>query len=243
MIYKDGYLYDPDDVEQLPVEAIEDILLRIKSDSYLSRDTKYELTELYLTERQHKLNRQFAFNDENTERIKAANELIKQASIKAINMAWQTYQHLMARKKSSPDNFIDVEICPHLVIPKYFYDDYKTEVYTEREEQVWGVLCSPYNKQLRTFSPLHPVRPYSTKGTDDFHENMTVEEVVKECVCDYEEEHPNWGDTWMLCPEKLSSIVFVRPFHNMADYCQFALSDILKIKHYGIKIEIKDEDI
>lgn len=242
MIYKDGYLYDPDDVEKLPVETIEDILLRIKRDTYLSRDTKYELMELYLSERQNKLDHQFSFNDRNIERIKAANELIKQASIKAITMARQTYQDLLARKKAKPDGFTDVEIRPQLVIPKGFYDDYKTEVYTEREEQVWGVLCSPYNRALQTFAPLHPVMAYSTRETDNFHENKPAEEVVKECVCNYEEKYPNWGDAWTLCPEKLKDIIFVRPFHNLFDYCQFVMSDILKIKRYGIKIEITDED-
>jgi len=242
MIYKDGYLYDPDDVEKLPVETIEDILLRIKRDTYLSRDTKYELMELYLSERQNKLDHQFAFNDRNIERIKAANELIKQASIKAIQLAWQTYQEWLARKKAKPDGFVDVAITSELVIPTNFYDDYKEEVYTEREEQMWGVLCSPYNKELRTFAPLHPFMGYSTRGADNYYENKPVEEVVKECVCNYEEKYPNWGDAWALCPKKLKDIIFVRPFHNLFDFCQFALSDILKIKRYGIKIEITDED-
>lgn len=243
MIFKDGYLFDPDDVERLPVEAIEDTLLRINNDSYLSRDTKCELTDLYLSERNYKLNHRFSFSDENVERIKAANELINQASIKAIKMAWQTYQDLLAKKKAQPEGFVDVAVKPHLVIPANFYDDYKTECYTDREEQLWGVLCSTYNKALHTFHPLHPFTGYSTRGADNYYENKSVEEVIKECVCNYEEEHPRWGDAWMLCPEKLEDIIFVRPFHNLFDYCQFALMDILKIKRYGIKIQITDEDI
>lgn len=243
MILKDGYLYDIDDVERLPLEAIEDTLLRIYNDSYLSRDTKYELIDLYLTERNYKLDHQFSFTDENVERIKTANELIKKASIKAIEAAWQTYQDLLAKKNAQPNGFVDVEIRPELIIPTNFYDDYKTAYYTDREEQLWGILCSPYNKDLRTNHPLHHFTGYSTSGTDNYYENKSVEEVIKECVCNYEEEHPRWGDAWMLCPEKLENIIFVRPFHNLFDYCQFALSDIVRIKRYGIKIQIKDEDV
>lgn len=243
MVLKDGYLYDIDDVERLPLEAIEDTLLRIHRDSYLSLDTKCELMDIYLTERKHKLDHQFSFTDENIERIKAANELIKKASIRAIDLAWQTYQRFLAKKRAQPDGFVDVEISPQLVIPNNLYDDYKTEIYTDREEKVWGALCSSYNKNLSTFHPLHSFMGYSTIDGDGFHENKSAEEVVKECVCNYDEEHPNWGDAWILCPEKLESIIFVCPFHNLFDYCQFAMSDILKIKHYGIKIEIKDENI
>lgn len=242
MVYKNGYLYDPDDVELLPLEAIEDTLLRIYNDSYISRDTKCELINLYLSERRYKLDHQFSFTDENVECIKAANVQIRDASIKAIEEVWLTYLNFKAVKQAQPEGFVDVEIKPQLVIPT-FYDNHKEECYTDREEQLWNILCSPYNKALRTFHPLHAFRGYSTIDNDNFHENKSVEEVIRECVCNYEEQHPGWGDAWILCPEKLKDIIFVRPFHNLFDYCKFALSDILKIKHYGIKIEIRDEDI
>lgn len=43
MIFKDGYLNDLDTLHQLPLEVLEDSILRIYEDKYLSLDTKADL--------------------------------------------------------------------------------------------------------------------------------------------------------------------------------------------------------
>lgn len=43
MIFKDGYLNDLDTLHQLPFEVLEDSILRIYEDKYLSLDTKADL--------------------------------------------------------------------------------------------------------------------------------------------------------------------------------------------------------
>ena len=48
MIFKDGYLNDLDTLHQLPLEVLEDSILRIYEDKYLSLDTKADLLGDYL---------------------------------------------------------------------------------------------------------------------------------------------------------------------------------------------------
>ena len=43
MTFKDGYLNDFDTLQQLPLEVLEDCILRIYEDKYLSLDTKADL--------------------------------------------------------------------------------------------------------------------------------------------------------------------------------------------------------
>ena len=55
MKYRDGYLCEYDDLWQLPVDILEDIIIRIYQDSYLSRDAKLDLLKDYMDVRKSKL--------------------------------------------------------------------------------------------------------------------------------------------------------------------------------------------
>ncbi len=57
MKYKDGYIADYDMLGQMTVKELEDTLMRITDDVYLSEDAKRELVKMYLNERKWKLDR------------------------------------------------------------------------------------------------------------------------------------------------------------------------------------------
>ena len=59
MKYKDGYIADYDMLGQMTVKELEDTLMRITDDVYLSEDAKRELVKMYLNERKWKLDREF----------------------------------------------------------------------------------------------------------------------------------------------------------------------------------------
>lgn len=61
MTFKDGYLNDFDTFQQLPLEVLEDNILRIYEDKYLSLDTKANLLGDYLYFRKHIMDRHFTY--------------------------------------------------------------------------------------------------------------------------------------------------------------------------------------
>lgn len=77
MKYKDGYIADYDMLGQMTVKELEDTLMRITDDVYLSEDAKRELVKMYLNERKWKLDREFVFTEENVWRMNEMNKLLR----------------------------------------------------------------------------------------------------------------------------------------------------------------------
>ena len=121
MKFRDGYLCSYEDLEQLPVEILEDIIIRIYRDDYLNRDAKQELLKDYLEERKHKLDKAFRYTDDNLKRLREMNNLIEQQSIEAIRTAYRIYQDELAEKAARPDTYTDMEIKPILKVPADIY--------------------------------------------------------------------------------------------------------------------------
>ena len=220
MKYRDGYLCEYDDLWQLPVEILEDIIIRIYQDSYLSRDAKLDLLK----------------------DLREMNKLIERQSLEAIRTAYRIYQDELAEKATHPDTYVDVEIKPMLKVPSdIYYNLYKEKsdyIFTEKEERLWDILCSPYNLNYRIFDMLCSTATFYTSKPD-----ANCEDVICDCVygCDKDEEFTSWGDVMCLDREKVKDILFVRPYHNIYDFCCFAMSDLFKIKEFKTEIEITDE--
>ena len=147
--YRDGYLCGYENLEPLPVEILEDIVLRIAADDYLSRDAKEDLLKEYLEERKHKLDKAFRYTDENLARLREMNVLIEQQSIEAIRTAYRVYLDELAEKaehpagmgqsrknieEKKPERFRDV-------IDEYysFINDYPSGQYTKEAENIFKV--------------------------------------------------------------------------------------------------------
>lgn len=134
MKYRDGYLCGQDDLDRLPVDILEDIIIRIYWDDYLNRDAKQELLKDYLEERKHKLDKAFRYTDDNLKRLREMNGLIEQQSIEAIRTAYRIYQDELAEKAARPDTYTDMEIKPILKVPAdIYYQENPDCVFTERK--------------------------------------------------------------------------------------------------------------
>lgn len=237
--YRDGYLCGYENLEPLPVEILEDIVLRIAADDYLSRDAKEDLLKEYLEERKHKLDKAFRYTDENLVRLREMNVLIEQQSIEAIRTAYRVYLDELAEKAEHPDTYVDMEIRPVLKVPADLYGREDSGlVFTDKEERIWDALCSPDNRAYRTFDMLPAMAEFRTSqpGAD-------CEAVIRECVygCQADEPFTTWGDVMNLDRKQVGDILFVWPFHNIYDFCCFAMSDLFKIKTFHLKIELTDE--
>ena len=121
MQFKDGYLCGEEDVEKLPVEVLEDILIHIHEDNYLNQSTKEDLLKLYLEERKSKLDKAFHYTEENLQRLCDMNMLIERQSKEALETAWQIYQDELAEKAAHPETYRDVAIKPILTVPRDMY--------------------------------------------------------------------------------------------------------------------------
>lgn len=239
MKYRDGYLCGYDDLPQLPVDILEDIIIRIYQDDYLSRDAKLDLLKDYLEERKNKLDKAFAYTDENLKRLREMNDLIEQQSIEAIRTAYQLYLDKLAEKAAHPDTFVDMEIKPMLKVPAdIYYKESPDFIFTEKEERIWDVLCSPYNQNYQTFDILCSVAVFQTSKPD-----ADCEATIREYVygCHGEEAFTSWGDVMCLDREKVKDILFVWPYHTIYDFCSFAMTDLFKIKKFHLEIELTDE--
>ena len=241
MKFKDGYLCSEEDVEKLPVEVLEDILIHIFKDDYLNQDVKEDLLELYLEERKDKLDKAFSYTEENLQRLRDMNALIEQQSKEALQAAWIVYQDELAEKAAHPETYRDVAIKPMLSVPEnmYYemYCDDSDRVFTEKEEEVWKVLCSSSNFKYMTFPFLVMSATFLTKQPEADLQ-ATIREVVYGCQGD--EEPTPWGMAGLNW-EKIKGICFNWPFHTLFEHCAFAITDILKIKKFDLKIEMTDE--
>ena len=241
MLFKNGYLCSDEDVEKLPVEVLEDMLIRIYNDSYLNQDAKEELLKLYLEVRKSKLDKAFVYTEENLQRLRDMNALIERQSIEALQTAWQVYQDELAKKSTHPGTYRDVAVKPILSVPKdmYYrmYEENPECIFTEKEEVVWKVLCSAENSCYTTSFMLVMSAPFIT------HQPQTnLQAVIREVVygCQGDEELTPWGMAGLNW-EKIKGICFNWPFHTFFEHCAFAITDILKIKKYDLRIELTDE--
>lgn len=162
MKYKDGYLCGEEELEQLPVEILEDVIIRIHRDSYLSRDSKRDLLKTYLVVRKWKLDKAFQYTEENLRRLREMNELIERQSVDAIRTAYQVYQEELKVKTACPDEYVDVEIKPQLKVPHSLYYRDPDFIFTEKEERrmrcahfiIIGTWCSTCCLPRQFFIPL-----------------------------------------------------------------------------------------
>lgn len=237
MKFREGYLCSEEDLDKLPVDILEDIIIHIHKDSYLSRDVRDDLMELYLENRKWKLDKAFLYTEENLQRLRDMNALIERQSTAALETAWQVWQDERAEKALHPESYRDVEITPALKVPATLYADAPGCVFTEKEESVWDVLCSEDNFKYVHFPMLVSSAPFVTR-CPRYDLRAVVRHVVYGCQGD--EEPTPWGMAG-LDWEKIKDICFIWPFHTLFEHCGFAMADILKIEGFNLEIELTDE--
>ena len=232
MKFKEGFLCSDEDLDKLPVDILEDIIIHIHRDSYLCRDVKDDLMELYLETRKWKLDKAFLYTEENLQRLRDMNALIERQSTVAMEMAWQVWQDERAEKALHPETYRDVEITPFLKVPTALYVDEPDRIFTEKEEAVWDVLCSDDNFKYVHFPMLMSYSSFATNCAQ-----YDLQAVIRNVVygCEGDEEPTPWGMAG-LDWKKIQNICFVWPFHTLFEHCGFAMSDILKIKGFNLEI-------
>ena len=156
MKYRDGYLISDDDVMQLDLEVIEDIAYRVFKDSYLTEEAKLDILDVYLDCRWRKKEKTFVYNEENLKRISDMNDLLIRQTKEAVKLSYEIFQQEMEVNNHSEKKY-EIEVIPHLLVPADMYWTYEKpyeDTYTERDERIWEVLTSSYNKKYQWYSIL-----------------------------------------------------------------------------------------
>ena len=87
-----SYPCQQEDISQLPLEVIEDIMMRIGDDAYLCVADKSNLLYLYIGERWKKKQKSFIYTLENIERIEEMNRMLIRQTTDVVTSAWEIYQ-------------------------------------------------------------------------------------------------------------------------------------------------------
>lgn len=242
MEYIDGY--QADCLEQLPVEVLEDVALRIRRDSYLSEGHRDELLKNYLDERRWKLNKSFLYTEENLKRIEEMNDLLTRLALEAVQLAWNIYLENLELKKSGSDLFRPVYITPELIVPTdiYYREEGEKRVYTEREVQLWDIMTRLNPDRWTSILPGGTLC-IGTESEDDECLEKQQQDVLWGGVPEEDPEKRSWGCVMNIDHEKTKHICFVWPFHTLLDFSCMALQDVLKINRFNMNIKLEYDEI
>lgn len=243
MEFLDGY--QSDNLEMLPMEVLEDVIIRMRSDSYLSDYNRRGLLRDYLDERQCKLNKQFVYTDENIKRIEDMNNLLAEKVMEATTICWNIYKEQMELKNSGSEMYRPVQITPVLEIPSDLYynrnDDDRQIVFTTHEAQLWSVMVEnlklSWNEILPGTAILSPEQDVDISLED--YQNRVL------WGSDYNEapEICSWGSVMRIDYEKTKHICFNWASHNLIDFCGMAIQDVLKIDKFNLKMKFEYDEI
>lgn len=247
MKYWKSYLVSEEDVKKLPVEVIEELMYRAYEDCYLTPEDKMEILEVYIQCRWSLKQKSFVYDEESLKRIVALNELLIKQTTEVMELAHEIYQQELEENKKLPRPY-DLEVLPRLLVPCYMYNGYDEEAYkgnfTERDERIWKVLNSAYNKQKNYHNLLHCSSFYynSEEGKEQEEMEGYVEDMLwGHMLKDEEPGVKSWGCVMNVDREKTKDICFCWPFHTLLDFCGFSLEDILKIERFNMEVEVNYE--
>lgn len=245
MKYRDGYLISDDDVMQLDLEVIEDIAYRVFKDSYLTEEAKLDILDVYLDCRWRKKEKTFVYNEENLKRISDMNDLLIRQTKEAVKLSYEIFQQEMEVNNHSEKKY-EIEVIPHLLVPADMYWTYEKpyeDTYTERDERIWEVLTSSYNKKYQWYSILPGSAGFLSYHDKDLDRCIEEDYVWGSTLKDETPEKRSWGCVMNIDREKCKDICFCWAFHNLLDFVNFSMDDILKIKELKIEMEVNYEPI
>lgn len=246
MKFIEGYWADEYELDRLPVEVLEDILLRIRHDCYLSEDATDELLKIYLEARRRSLCDKFVYSEKNLKRIEEMNDLLTRQTTELVELGWSIYQEHLELKNSGSEAYMPVRIELELSVPAnlYYRDDAEKLVYTDKEERMWEILME-HNPKMRyqdilTNNSLHTER----ESEETQSRERWLQEILWGCIPEEDPKMRSWGNMLTgIDHQKIEHICFVWPFHNLFDFCGLSIQDILKIDRFNMNVKLKYDKI
>ena len=169
------------------------------------------------------------------------NDLLIRQTKEAVKTAYEIFRHEMEVNNCSEKKYETIEVIPRLLVPADMYWQYEEPykgMFTERDERMWKVLNSSYNKKYKWYAILPGTAGFSSYHEDDLEKCIEEDVVWGESLKDSTPEQRSWGCVMNVDREQTSDICFCCSFHNLLDFTNFTMDDILKINEFKMEIEI-----
>ena len=235
MKYLKSYPIQLEYIQQLPLDVLENIMIRIGDDSYLDKEDKKLLLELYIEQRWWKKQKSFVYSIDNIARIEEINQMLIRQTTDVMTSAWEIYQQEKEENERNGNKY-SIKVTPMLLSPNRMFG-FLAKNFTHKEAKIWWILAHGYNAPKENERNVLP--PAEEFGL--WKEEFEFEEILNVKL---------WGFSGFNEPEKEEAIIglnheknkhirFCWPFYYFLSLERFALDDILKIESFIPKIEVR----
>jgi hypothetical protein len=224
-------------IQQLPLDVLEDIMIRIGDDSYLDKNDKALLLDLYIEQRWRKKQKSFIYSKDNISRIEKINQKLIRQTTDVMTSAWEIYQQEKEENERNGKKY-GIEIIPMLLTPNRMFG-FLANNFTHKEAKIWWILVNGYNGSKENDGNILP--PAGEYGL--WKEEFEFEEKLKIKLWGFSGfSEPDKEETIIgLDHEKTNHIRFCWPFYYLLSLEKLALEDVLKIEKFIPKIEVRYE--
>jgi len=234
MKYFKSYPCQYEDISKLPLDVLEDIMIRIGKDLYLNGSDKSELLNLYIEQRWWKKQKSFFYSKENIARIEKINQILIRQTTDVMTSAWEICQQEGEENKRNGKKY-SIKVEPKLLIPNRMFGFLATN-YTHKDAKIWWILANGYNDSHKDERNVLP----SAAEYGLWKEKFGFEEKLKIKLWGvFDLSEPEKKIIAGIDDEKTKHIRFCWPFTNLLSQQRFALQDILSIEKFTQIIEVK----
>lgn len=162
--------------------------------------------------------------------------LIRQTT-DVMTSAWEIFQQEKEENERNGKKY-GIEIIPMLLTPNRMFG-FLANNFTHKEAKIWWILVNGYNGSKENDGNILP--PAGEYGL--WKEEFGFEEKLKIKLWGFSGfSEPDKEETIIgLDDEKTNHIRFCWAFHNLLDFINFSMDDILKIKEFKMEIEVNYE--
>lgn len=241
MKYFKSYPCEYKDINKLPLDVLEDIMIRIGEDPYLSEADKSELLDLYIGQRWWKKMKNFIYSKDNIERIEEMNRTLIRQTAEIETSAWEIWQQEKEEMKRLGKS-CNIQVCAKLLIPNRMYrwlPNRKGNL-SQKESKIWWILSDGYGIPEESKRNILP----SVLEYGRWKEEYGLEQRLKVVLwgisaLNEPEEEWGWEDIMGIDHKKTRHIRFCRTFSEFLSLERFSLQDILSIEEFTKIIEVK----
>lgn len=236
MKYFKSYPCEYKDIKKLPLDVLEDIMIRIGEDPYLNGSDKSELLNLYIEQRWWKKQKCFVYSKDNIARIEEINQMLIRQTSDVMTSAWEICLQEGEENERNGKKY-SIKVVPKLLTPNRMFGFLATN-FTHKEAKIWWILANEYNDSHKDDRNVLP----SAAEYGLWKEKFGFEEKLKIKLWGvFDLNEPEKEVIVGIDNEKTKHIRFCWPFTDLLSQRRFALQDILKIEKFVSKIEVRYE--
>lgn len=120
MKYLKSYPCQLEYIQQLTLDVLEDIIIRIGDDSYLNKEDKALLLDLYIGQRWWKKQKSFVYSIDNIARIEETNQMLIRQTTDVMTSAYEISRQEKEENERNGNKY-NIKVTPMLLIPNRMF--------------------------------------------------------------------------------------------------------------------------